>query len=242
MKNTLNVLLLCLSAILCVVLLTHAFKNRNASDNSIHVTGLGRKDFSSDLVVWSGSFSRFAPDLEQTYGQLKQDRETISSYLKNKGVQDREMVFNSVDIQKEYDYSYDHNGRQTSTFAGYRLTQQVEIESRELDKIENVAREITDLINTGVEFYSGEPRYYYTGLSELKIEMIAEATKDARLRADKIAENAGARVGELKYSQMGIFQIIGKNSNEDYSWGGTFNTDSREKTATITVKLQFGIR
>jgi hypothetical protein len=121
------------------------------------------------------------------------------------------------------------------------LTQQVEIESKDVERIENISREITDLITLGVEFYSNSPQYYYTKLSELKIEMISSATEDARVRAEKIAANANASIGSLKNAQMGIFQIIGQNSSEDYSWGGTFNTTSKMKTATITMKLQFGI-
>ena len=93
----------------------------------------------------------------------------------------------------------------------------------------------------GVEFYSSNPQYYYTKLSELKLEMIATATEDARLRADRIAENAGSDIGDLRNAQMGIFQIIGQNSNEDYTWGGAFNTSSKMKTATITMKLKFGV-
>jgi len=40
---------------------------------------------------------------------------------------------------------------------------------------------------------------------------------------------------------MGIFQITGQNSKETYSWGGTFNTDSREKSASITMKLTYKV-
>jgi hypothetical protein len=72
--------------------------------------------------------------------------------------------------------------------------------------------------------------------------MIAEATKGARLRAEKIAENSGANLGNLQNAKMGIFQIIAQNSSEEYSWGGAFNTSSKRKTATITMKLTFGIR
>ena len=71
--------------------------------------------------------------------------------------------------------------------------------------------------------------------------MIAAATDDATRRAEQIAKNANTDLGGLKSAKMGIFQIIGQNSNEDYSWGGTFNTSSKEKTATITMKLEFGI-
>jgi uncharacterized protein len=97
------------------------------------------------------------------------------------------------------------------------------------------------LINSGVEFYSEKPEFYYTKLGQLKIEMIAEATKDAATSAQKITANAGGKVGSLKSASQGIFQIVAQNSNEDYSWGGSCNTSSKKKTATITMKLEYEI-
>ena len=79
-------------------------------------------------------------------------------------------------------------------------------------------------------------------MAELKLEMIAEATKDAKARAEKIAENAGAKLGKLKKSDMGVFQIIAQNSSEDFSWGGSFNTNSKKKEANITMKLVYQIK
>ncbi|MFW5663209.1 MAG: SIMPL domain-containing protein, partial [Bacteroidota bacterium] len=194
-----------------------------------------------DLIVWSGSFTRKDKELKTAYDLLKIDNEKIREYLKAQGVESSQMVFSAVDINKDYDYSYDKEGNRHTQFSGYRLTQRVEIESKDVEKIEKVAREVTEIINQGVEFYSNPPQYYYTGLSQLKIEMIAAATEDARKRAEEIAGNAGAEIGELRNAQMGIFQIVAQNSNEDYSWGGTYNTSSKMKTATITMKLEFGI-
>ena len=76
-------------------------------------------------------------------------------------------------------------------------------------------------------------------LADLKVEMISKATSDAKARAEKIAENSGGKLGELLSAKMGIFQITGQNSNENYSWGGAFNTSSKEKTASITIKLEY---
>lgn len=241
MKNQLGAILIAATVLVSVFILSETYKNRNRQNNIIHVTGLGKKDFKSDLIVWNGSFSQQAYDLETAYELLKKNKEIVKDYLSEKGVQMNEPVFSSVDINKEFNYTYDKNGNRMSHFAGYRLHQTVEIESKEIEKIESIAREITELIKQGVEFYSGSPQYYYTKLSELKIEMIASATEDARTRAEQIAANAGAEIGNLRSANMGIFQIIGQNSNEDYSWGGTFNTSSKMKTATITMKLQFGI-
>ena len=69
--------------------------------------------------------------------------------------------------------------------------------------------------------------------------MISRATADARQRAEIIAKNSGGQLGELVSAKMGIFQITGQNSNEDYSWGGTYNTSSKKKTASITMKLTY---
>jgi hypothetical protein len=107
--------------------------------------------------------------------------------------------------------------------------------------IEGISREVSQLINQGVEFYSHTPEYYYTKLAALKVEMIAEATKDAKTRAAKIAENAGSGVGRLKTAEMGVFQIVAQNSSEGYSWGGSFNTTAKRKTASITVKLDYEV-
>ena len=130
--------------------------------------------------------------------------------------------------------------RQT-IFSGFTLSQNVNIQSKQVNEIEEISRQSSELINSGVEFYSNAPEYYYTKLAELKIKMIAEATKDASSRAKSIAENADASLGNLKKSDMGVFQIIAQNSSEDFSYGGSFNTNSKNKTATITVKLVYQV-
>ncbi len=240
MKNQLNTLLIAVAIVITALIFSSAFRNRNKAGNSIAVTGLGSKDFVSDLIVWSGSFIRKSMVLKDAYAELDKDREKINSYLISKGIKGENIVFSAIDINKEFDEQYDETGRRTkSIFTGYRLSQNVQIESGEVDKVEGVSRQVSELINSGIEFYSNPPQYYYTKLAALKIEMIAEATKDANARAKKIAENAGSGVGRLKKADMGVFQIVAQNSSEEYSWGGSFNTASKRKTATITVKLDY---
>lgn len=71
------------------------------------------------------------------------------------------------------------------------------------------------------------------------MELLREASVDAHQRATIIAEGGKATLGKLKASSMGVFQIVGRNSNEDYYWGGTFNTRDKEKTANITIKASY---
>jgi len=241
-KNSLNALLLSIALIISAFLFSNAFQNRNRSSDTISVTGLGKTDFVSDLIVWSGSFSRKSSTLKEAYALLDGDRAKIKSYLMSSGIAEKDIVFSAVNFNKNYETTYNENGTvRQNLFSGFTLSQNVSIQSKEVNKIEEVSRQSSELINSGIEFYSNAPEYYYTKLAELKIKMIAEATKDATSRAKSIAENADAGLGNLKKSDMGVFQIIAQNSSEDYSYGGSFNTNSKNKTATITVKLVFQV-
>jgi hypothetical protein len=127
-------------------------------------------------------------------------------------------------------------------FVGYQLVQSIQIESKDVESIEELSRSITELLNKGVAFYSDAPRYYFTGMADLKIEMIAKASEDARVRAESIAQNSGGELGDLKSAKMGVFQITGQNSTEEYSWGGAYNTSDKQKTASITMRLDYGTK
>jgi hypothetical protein len=241
-RSQINTIFIATAVVLSALIFSNAYKNRNKSANTIAVTGLGNKDFVSNLIVWKGSFIKKNSVLKEAYAELDIDRENIKAYLISKGVNTTNIVFSAVDISKEFDDVYDNNGNRTnSVFTGYRLSQSVQIESGEVDKVEGISREVTELINSGIEFYSKSPEYYYTKLAALKIEMIADATRDANMRASRIAENAGGEVGRLKKASMGVFQIVAQNSSEDYSWGGSFNTSSKRKTASITINLEYEI-
>lgn len=228
-------------AALLALIGTYALLHRNDALDRIRVTGLGKADFTSDLVVWEGMFNRVSANLPEAYQALEKDRQTFAAYLKEKGLPDSIVVFEAVDLSKEYDYKYNPNGPGENVFKGYRLSQRYSVQSKQVELVEQVAREVSELIQRGVELNSYAPAYYYTQLGALKVEMIAQATEDARMRASQIAEKSGAHLGNLRDARMGVFQIIARNSSEDFSWGGTFNTSSKEKTATVTVKLEFGI-
>ena len=82
-------------------LFADAFKNRNNGDDTISVTGSGKTDFTSDLIVWSGTFSRKAFTLKDAYSALDSDRAQIRSYLLSKGIAQNEVVFSDVNFNKD---------------------------------------------------------------------------------------------------------------------------------------------
>ncbi|MEA4841328.1 MAG: SIMPL domain-containing protein [Bacteroidales bacterium] len=238
-----NSILFSVAIIVAAIVLGNAFVNRNRAESQISVTGLGEKNFQSDLIVWEGSFSRENMSLKTASAELNSDKILIENYLIKNGVSRNSVVFSAITISEMTKQKYSQSGERVGEeFAGYKLTQSIEITSKEIEKIEGISRRITELLNEGIQFNSENPRYYYTKLADLKILLVSEATKDARERAEKIAEESGSKLDNLISAQMGIIQITGQNSNEDYSWGGTYNTSSKEKTASITMKLTYKVR
>ena len=205
---------------------------RSNSPKTISVTGKAERNFTSEST-----------DLQDAYSELKGKQQAVASYLQSKSIPSEAIAYSSVSISRENESSYDESsGRTFYRFKGYSLTQTVTITSRNIEAIEAVSRQISELINNGIEIESGNPRYYYTKLNDLKIEMLKEASEDARNRASVIAEGSKSSLGGLTKSNMGVFQIVGQNSDEDYSWGGSFNTSSKEKTASITVSSTYNIK
>ncbi|MBN7809698.1 SIMPL domain-containing protein [Algoriphagus sp. H41] len=242
MKTNLSSILFSIAIVVAAFVLGNAVIHRNRPQGTVNVTGLGEQNFTSDLIVWEGNFSRESKDLKSAYADLERDRSAVTQYLQSKGIPADQLVFNAVTTLPIYQQNYTASGNYAGqTFTGYQLSQTLVIESKEVEKVEKVSREITELLNQGITFYSQPPRYYYTQLESLKLEMVAKATEDGRIRAERIAENSKAKLGDLITANMGIFQITGQNSGEDYSWGGTFNTSAKNKTASITMKLVFEV-
>ena len=237
----LSAIIFSIAIVIAAWFLGDSYVDRANPDGTISVTGAGSENFTSDLIVWEGRFSQINENLESAYTQLNQDKNTVRNYLIEKGIKEDNIVFNSVQTNEQREQQYQNGNYVGSIFKGYQLTQSIKIESNDVELIENVSREITELLNKGVQFNSTPPRYYYTKLADLKIEMISKATEDARVRAEKIAENSGGTLGELKSANMGVFQITGQNSGEDYSWSGAYNTADKRKTASITMRLEYEI-
>ena len=171
--------------IITASILGSAWKKTHNTTETIRVTGLAEKDFTSDLIVWNGYFSRRSMSMQEAYAALKKDADDIRRYLVSKGIRDNQVVFSAANINKEYRTVFNNEGRQTGQeFDGYTINQSVTVESTEIDKVEAMSREVTELINQGIELNSNPPQFFYTNLADLKIQLLAAAAKDAKNPAE----------------------------------------------------------
>ncbi len=220
------------------VLSQGAMKVMRFSKETITVTGSANKDIRSDLIVWTGRFSRRDPDQKVAYQALQTDLLKVRHYLTAKGIDAAQIL--ASQITSETLYERNEQGQDTNVISGFRLSQLVEVSSRDVEKVAAIAREITELINQGVQLDSYAPQYYYTQLDGLKLEMLRLATENAKQRAEQMAQAAGNKVGLLRSAKMGVFQITPVNSTEVSDWGVN-DTSSLDKKVTAVVNASFAI-
>lgn len=215
-----------------------AFVKGRRGDQTITVTGSAKRRIRSDMVVWRAAVSYQSPVLAEAYRSLSEAVPKVKAYLMSKGIPENEITISSISSQTLHGRTSD--GAETSEITGYSLRQELEVRSKDVEKIGKIAREATELINQGILLESGAPEYYYTALGNLKIEMMSEAAKDAKLRAEKIAESTGSSIGSVKTARMGVLQITPADSNE-VSDSGMNDTSSLDKDITAVVSIGFAV-
>jgi hypothetical protein len=157
-------------------------------------------------------------------------------------VQDSEIEVSAASVDELYDTTYTGTGDdrvEHNTFKGYSVKESIAIRSNDVARIERISREISGLLEQGVPITSSAPAYYYTKLGELKIEMLAEAAKDARVRGENIVEQTGGgSLGKLRDADMGVINVNPVNSSET-SWDGNNDTTSLDKDIITIVHVTF---
>jgi hypothetical protein len=204
--------------------------------DTLSVTGSVREKVTSDSAKWSSSFSRTVPaeDLKEGYEMMQKDQDLVLSFFKDNGFNEGDILISPVFMKQLY--MYDPDAPKEST-----LSQTVEIQSSDVEKITYMAKNTQTLINAGVIFSTQSLEYYCLKLPELRISLIPEAINDAKLRAQKIAEGSGKKIGTIKSAHLGVVQVLPVNSTEVSGWG-TYDTSTIEKEVMIPVTVTFTLK
>ncbi len=108
-----------------------------------------------------------------------------------------------------------------------------------MKRIEDVADQTSELINSGIEFNPNQVQYTYSELLSLKHDLIEKASADAGERAMKTVKTADGSLGKLKKASLSVFQITGQGSISEDSYSGNHDIFSKEKSARIVVRLEY---
>jgi uncharacterized protein len=212
------------------------------ADRVIEVTGSAKQRIVSDQIEWSANVETTAMDRTQAYRDLRGYVETTLKYFTDEKIKAEEIRASSASIEEMFNTEYVGVGEERverQVFNGYKAAQTISVRSTDVARVERISREVTQLLERGVPIASQQPAYFYTKLGELKITMLAEASKDARNRAANIVKAAGgAELGKLRTADMGIINVNPANAT-DTSWDGNNDTSSLEKDIITIVHASF---
>jgi len=229
---------LAVGLIVSAMFLSGAFKTVKSNDQTIEIKGYAEKNIVSDLGVWHCNIRTRSADMVTAYNKLKSDIQMTKNYILSKGVKIDDITISSVNSQKIFKVNDD--GNYTNLIIGYELDQTIKVSTKDIKLIQLLANEATSLIENGIEIFSEPPQFFFTKLNDLKVKMLGEATKDAKVRAEQLAKNSGSEVGKLKSAKQGVFQITPVNS-VDVSDYGEYDLSTIEKSVKAVVTVEFFI-
>lgn len=214
-----------------------AVGNLRKAGDQITVTGSATRPVRSDLAVWRLDVNAQAPTQLAATRNAANGAAAVRDWLLARGFSD-----SAVTVRTPYTMVQNEwiNGMETGRILGYRVSQQVELRTTDVDKVSQLAGDLTELIDQGVPVTGQAPEFLYSALPEIRGPLLADATRDARNRAEEIVTAAGAKVGRIKAVNVGVFQVRRRQS-VDVSDYGMYDTGDIEKDVTGVIRVTFAI-
>ena len=217
--------------------------------NAISVTGSAERSVDSDAAKWTVLLTKQSAPESYTFTvrQIDDAVKSLSKQLIAKRVKDTAItvqpVHQTVICQSQNQVMYDGAGRQqcSGSFM-YNVNQTIIIEADDVRLIKELSLSLpTTFSVSGVQMQSISVDFFYTKLADIRVELLEEASKNAKERAKAIAKSTGNRIGSVREASQGIFQVTQKNST-DISDYGSYDTSTIEKKITAVVRASFEVK
>jgi hypothetical protein len=181
-------------------------------DREVTVRGLAEREVKADLVTWPITYSLAGNDLMTIYQKVNTNNEIIVKFLTSNGIPREEISVNPPDT---YDRASNRYGSDSFNY-NYAISCTVTVTTRQVDKVRELLARQSDLLKEGIPFSNSYINYQFTGLNDIKPEMIAEATKNARAAAQQFAADSESHVGKIKTASQGQFSIDDSDSSTPF--------------------------
>jgi hypothetical protein len=209
------------------------------SNDTITVTGSARQPITADQAQWSLSVAVQAPTPGAAAKALAGYDRRARDFLGTSGLP--ASAVNAPPFSTETLEERRADGTSTGVVAGYRLTQYFTVTSDDIERVETLAASLSDLLSEGVPASANSIQYVSTKLADARLAALEQATRNARERAETIVRNLGGTLGKARSAQLGVYQVVPRNST-DVSDYGINNTTTRDKDVVSVVSLTFAVR
>ena len=202
-------LLIALSIVILGLCLKSGIDNFTFRDREVTVRGLAERQVIANEVTWPITFNIAGDDLTTIYDNVSRADSIIVRFLTSSGITRDEI---SVAPPSTYNAAANQYGSSTFKYK-YSLESTVTVTTKKVDKVRELLGRQAELLKEGVAFSNSYINYRYTDLNAIKPAMIEEATKNARLAADKFAADSHSKVGKIKTASQGQFTIDDSDSS-----------------------------
>ena len=96
------------------------------------------------------------------------------------------------------------------------------------------------LLERRLHVSAGSLAYISTELDKAKLAALERATEEARRRAEILVHGLGGKLGRMRSSSQGVYQVTPRDST-DVSDYGINDTSSREKDVNAVVSATFAV-
>lgn len=186
-------------------------------DRKVTVKGLSEREVLANKVTWPLIYKELGNDPSAMYELIEQKNQKVVSFLKAEGLGNDEISVNPPTIRDRQADNYDNE------IMNYRYKAEcvIIVTSTDIDKVRRLMRRQSELMKQGIALVSEEygdnsVRYEYTGLNDIKQEMVEEAMKNAKTTAEQFARDADARLDGVITAQQGQFSIDDRDRNTPY--------------------------
>ncbi|MBG0777297.1 MAG: SIMPL domain-containing protein [Desulfovibrionaceae bacterium] len=203
--------LLALGLFLAAGALSNGIVAFKAMDRSVAVKGLAEREVQADLAYWPVSFSVTGNDLKTVHERLTTSLDAVRAFLAANGLGEAETTAATPRITDNSSFNAQPGNRPVDR---YRAQAVLTVRTGDVLAVKRAMQKAGDLVSAGVLLdhnYEFQPRFEFTRLNEIKPEMIAQATRNAREAARQFAQDSGSRVGAIRRASQGLFTIADRD-------------------------------
>ncbi len=208
---------------------------------TVTVKGLVEREVKADQAVWSLRVRRAGDDLKDAQAKITADRDAVVAFLKKQGFKDGEIEPQPIVIFDKLARQYGQN--QNERFR-YVVSAAVDIRTANVELVRSSLGATDELLKSGIvldgenEGRAANPRYVVSKFNELRPELLAEATKNARKIAEQFAADSGTRVGSIRSANQGTIQIFGTDGNDESAPYSQTSTPAKKIRVVSTFEFE----
>ncbi len=211
----LSVLLLSVALVLSGYFIGNLQVNARKFDRYVTVKGLSEREVAADLAVWPINIALAGNDLQELSRRIEDQNEAVYEFFLRQGFRPDEITRGPVNINDARANIYSTQGGQIPY--RYLAKSEFTVRTRDIPKLQGALTNSLELLSRGIVMGSKNEwqpiEYIFTGLNDLKPEMVEEATENARTVAAQFAKDSKAVVGDIRVARQGLFSIANRDAN-----------------------------